>query len=174
MRTVRTRSIMERLSHSEAPFCSGVRAVVDCQQMPSSFMNVVQTFEKYSPPLSVLKVRRDLLDSFSTWVFHCLNTVNASFFRRRKYTQTQREKSSVKVIIYWEPDIDWTGAGPQRSEWTSARNWLALPLSDSGNEALVILPSVHEAQIGGSTLSSPLVSTIPVTKPLRTRARIEE
>jgi hypothetical protein len=88
----------------------------------------------------------------------------------RKYTQTHCEHSSLRVIRYCAPPEDQTGAGPQRSELTWPRITSDLGVWDAGNDTRVILPRIHEEQVGGVALSSCFDILMPVTKPFRTIA----
>ena len=59
------------------------------------------------------------------------------------------------------------------SECARAKNWLALPVSDAGNEALVALLIVQVAQCGDVSFKSFIVSLSLVASFLCASAQIE-
>ena len=87
--------------------------------MPDSLHTLSNKLLQNSNPLSV---RRHLIfcpDWFSTNAFHSSNFLNASSFVCKKYIQTLREKSSMKVRKYLLPDrLGVTLGDPHMSECT--------------------------------------------------------
>ncbi len=112
--------------HSTTPFYWSVCACVSwCLIMCCSkyFLNLI---DRYSPPWSILSTLIFRLASFSNMCLNNLNFWNASSLCFIKHIHTFLVLSSMKVTKYNNPNNDGTGKGPQRFEWISPNDYVAL------------------------------------------------
>ena len=110
--------------------------------MPSFPWKFLNSFDTYSPRLSLLRAFTYLSVSFSTNALNSTNLENVSSFFNMKKIQHFCEKSSIKMTKYLCLAVYVVKKGPQTSEWILSRTACAL-LSQSWNVDFVYFPKVH-------------------------------
>ena len=136
-------SMMVLFFLSATPFCCGVYRVVNCLCIPYSLQNFRNSFEIYSPPLSVLNTFMCSPLWFSTSALKFWNFSKTSLLFLRKYIQVFLVKSSMNVKKYRLPANDGACIGPHKSEWIISKGVFALMLFPDGKLSLCCFPKMQ-------------------------------
>lgn len=110
--------------------------------MPSFAHYFFNSFDMYSPPLSLLRAFTFFPVYFSTSTLNSTNLENVSSFFYMNKIQHFSEKSSIKKKNYVCLVVEAVEKGPQTSKWILSRATCAL-LSQSWNVGFVYFPKVH-------------------------------
>ena len=91
------RSVIVLFARSATPFCCGRFRTVCCCSIPHCAVNALNSFEKYSPPLSSRRSFICLSSRFSAWALKFLKACSTSDLFLIGVTTRYLEWSSMKV-----------------------------------------------------------------------------
>ena len=141
----RTDSARVLLSLSATPFCCGVLGTVFWCFISSSLRYFSNTFEVYSPPMSVLRALRFFLLCLSTRAFHSRKRSKTWSLLFNTYNYVNLDLSSMNNRKYFPPPRDFSCIFPHTSEWTSSKiSVVWVVLLDKGLRWC--LPPIHVSQ----------------------------
>ena len=106
---------------SSTPLCFGLCGVVNSRQMHSFAQKFVNSFDTFSPTLSLLRVFTFFLIYFS------INALNTNFFEKTssffcmKKIQHFLHKSLIKITQYLCFSMEAIEKGPKMSKWTRSK-----------------------------------------------------
>ena len=143
---------------SATPFYCGLWGIVSSHRMPSFTHKFLNSFDTYSPPLSLLSAFTFLLVYFSTNALNSMNFENVWSFFHMKKIQHFLEKSSIKMKKYFYLAVEAINKGPQTLERILSKFACTL-LSQSWNLDFVYFPEVHP-------LNTYFRSIYPLVRPL--------
>ena len=114
--------VLKALSNRSATaFVSPWYGTVGRSVMPLLASHTRQSFERYSPPWSVLSALTFFEVMFSKAAVRCCGISRAPLLLRIALVMANREKSSIDVVTHCSPLTLSTGSGPQMSECTSSQ-----------------------------------------------------
>ena len=127
---------------STTPLCCWLWGVVNSCQITSFAHKFLNTFNTYSPPLTLLRTFTFLPVCFSTSALNSTNLENVSSFFRMKKIQHFHDKSSIKMTKYLCLAVEAIKKGPQTSEWILSRTTCYF-LYQSWNVDFLYFPKIH-------------------------------